>query len=328
MNPQPLVSCIMPTHNRRAFVPQAIAQFLRQDYPHRELIILDDGTDPVADLIPDAPHIRYEQLPAKASTGAKRNRCCQLAAGTVLLHWDDDDWMADWRIRYQVEQLLAANADLSGTDRLYFYEPTRAQAWEYCYPTSGRRWVVGGTLCYTKAFWQAHPFPDKQIGEDSAFVWADTRATIAVLPRHDFYVARIHAQNTSPKRVSGSRWHTYPSENIHALLAAWQGDGAQVPLPTPPATTNGDPAAVPTQATPAAHRAIQVGNSPAPRDAAETDGATTPASAPPSVIVSLPYFRAKPYIARAVESILAQSYPHLTLVVVNDGDEEPPWPAL
>ncbi|MCB0112254.1 MAG: glycosyltransferase family 2 protein, partial [Caldilineaceae bacterium] len=141
-------------------------------------------------------------------------------------------------------------------------------------------------------------------------------------------VARIHAQNTSPKRVSGSRWHTYPSENIHALLAAWQGDGAQVPLPTPPNTTNGDPAAVPTQATPAAHRAIQVGNSPAPRDAAETDGATTPASAPPSVIVSLPYFRAKPYIARAVESILAQSYPHLTVVVVNDGDEEPPWPAL
>ena len=49
----------MPTHNRRPFVAQAIVYFLRQDYPNRELIIVDDGTDPVADLIPDDPRIRY-----------------------------------------------------------------------------------------------------------------------------------------------------------------------------------------------------------------------------------------------------------------------------
>ena len=32
----PLVSCIMPTYNRRALVPQAIEYFLRQDYPRRD----------------------------------------------------------------------------------------------------------------------------------------------------------------------------------------------------------------------------------------------------------------------------------------------------
>lgn len=36
-----LVSCIMPTYNRRAPVPRAIRYFLRQDYPKRELILLD-----------------------------------------------------------------------------------------------------------------------------------------------------------------------------------------------------------------------------------------------------------------------------------------------
>jgi glycosyltransferase involved in cell wall biosynthesis len=40
---QRLVSCIMPTFNRRAFVPQAIRYFLRQDFEHKELIIVDDG---------------------------------------------------------------------------------------------------------------------------------------------------------------------------------------------------------------------------------------------------------------------------------------------
>lgn len=55
----PLVSCIMPTYNRRAFVPQAIYYFLRQDYPNKELIIVDDSTDEVGDLIPGDERIRY-----------------------------------------------------------------------------------------------------------------------------------------------------------------------------------------------------------------------------------------------------------------------------
>jgi len=37
---EPLVSCIMPTANRRAFVPHAIRYFLRQDYAQRELVVL------------------------------------------------------------------------------------------------------------------------------------------------------------------------------------------------------------------------------------------------------------------------------------------------
>ena len=36
-NAAPLVSCIMPTRNRREFVPRAIRQFQRQDWPNAEL---------------------------------------------------------------------------------------------------------------------------------------------------------------------------------------------------------------------------------------------------------------------------------------------------
>ena len=36
-----MVSCIMPTYDRRKFVPQAIKYFLRQDYQNTELIVLD-----------------------------------------------------------------------------------------------------------------------------------------------------------------------------------------------------------------------------------------------------------------------------------------------
>jgi len=40
--------------------------------------------------------------------GAKRNLACDLANGDIIVHWDDDDWMADWRLSYQVEQLMRA----------------------------------------------------------------------------------------------------------------------------------------------------------------------------------------------------------------------------
>jgi glycosyltransferase involved in cell wall biosynthesis len=67
---RPLVSCIMPTYNRRAFVPRAIQYFLRQDYTNRELIIIDDGTDVISDLVPADECIRYFRLDKKVTLGA------------------------------------------------------------------------------------------------------------------------------------------------------------------------------------------------------------------------------------------------------------------
>ena len=49
----------MPTYNRRPFVPHAIEYFLRQDYENKELIVVDDGTDSISDLIPHDDRIRY-----------------------------------------------------------------------------------------------------------------------------------------------------------------------------------------------------------------------------------------------------------------------------
>ena len=47
-----------------------------------------------------------------------------------------------------------------------------------------------------------------------------------------------------------------------------------------------------------------------------------------AVTASLPYFNARGYIRRAVESLLAQSHSNITVVVVCDGDPRPPWPEL
>ena len=95
----------MPTFDRRSFVPQSVRYFLRQDYPAKELVIVDDGPEPVSDLLPADPRIVYHRLEARTVLGAKRNLACELARGSVIVHWDDDDWASPERVSVQVAAL-------------------------------------------------------------------------------------------------------------------------------------------------------------------------------------------------------------------------------
>lgn len=215
---EPLVSCIMPTYNRRRFVPQAIRNFLRQTYTNLELLIVDDGTDPVADCVPDDRRIRYLRLDQKLTIGAKRNHACARAAGEFIVHWDDDDWYPDWRVKAQARELLEQGVDLCGSSRVSYYDPARDRAWEYKYSGPGKAWVAGNTLAYRKSFWERNRFSEIQIGEDSRFVWSRASKTIRDLDNEALCVAMIHAGNTSRKVTRGSFWHARPESRIHELL--------------------------------------------------------------------------------------------------------------
>ena len=213
----PLASCLMPTAGRRAFVAQAIAMFLAQDYPAKELIVLDNGADPVADLVPADPRVRYHREPERRPLGLLRNRACELAKGDFLLHWDDDDWYAPWRVRYQLEALRSSGAELCGNAKVYFADDSRRQAWEYTYPPERPKWVCGATLCFTRQRWLRRPFPPLQIGEDTRFVFETDPDAILVLDRHDFFVGSVHRANTSPRQTKPPYWQTKPFEQIAAL---------------------------------------------------------------------------------------------------------------
>jgi ADP-heptose:LPS heptosyltransferase len=215
-----LVSCIMPTCERRRFVSQAIEYFKRQDYADRELLILDDGSDCIRDLVPDHPQIRYIRLDRRHTIGAKRNIACEQAAGDIILHWDDDDWYAPWRISYQVSQLLEHNYDLCGLDRLFYYQPSSQSAWEYIYSSGSRPWVAGNTLCYRKRVWQQRRFPEIDVAEDARFIWQLPAARVGRLENSGFIVGLIHPANVSPKVTAGAYWHARPVEKVLEMIGA------------------------------------------------------------------------------------------------------------
>jgi hypothetical protein len=215
-----LISCIMPTADRRQFVPHAIRHFLAQDYPERELVIVDDGRDAVGDLIPDDARVRYIRLSSRHSIGEKRNIACRAARGGLIAHWDDDDWMATGRLSQQVTDLEREAAAIAGLTSVYYFEPASGRAWQYRYPQGGRRWVAGNSLMYRKAHWQKHPFADVNIGEDARFVWADRSTPIHVHADSRFFVAMIHPTNVGKKQVKGRFWQPEASESIAALMGA------------------------------------------------------------------------------------------------------------
>jgi glycosyltransferase involved in cell wall biosynthesis len=216
----PLVTCIMPTANRRAFVARAVEYFLRQTYGPRELLVLDDGDDAVADLMPADERVRYLRLQERMTVGAKRNLACEQARGEVIAHWDDDDWHAARRLEYQVTELLRTGAQLCGINRLLFYDVRDGRGWQYTYPASQKPWLSGSTLCYRRAFWSKNRFAGINVGEDARFVWSGRSEQMAVLADQTFHVGIIHTHNVSPKQTGGAYWHPYPSERLKEVLAA------------------------------------------------------------------------------------------------------------
>jgi ADP-heptose:LPS heptosyltransferase len=216
MAAEPLVSCITPTFNRGRFLSRALEYFARQDYSNRELIVI--GADDVPAL--QIPNVRYVHLEARKSVGEKRNIGCRAARGEIIIHWDDDDWQAPWRIRYQIRELQAHGADICGLDSELYFNIVSGEAWRYTYPASARRWVAGNTLCYRRSFWELHPFQDVDVGEDVRFVWQADPAKVLRLANASFIVGIIHADNVSPKNTKGECWKPSPPSEAHAQIGA------------------------------------------------------------------------------------------------------------
>lgn len=207
----PLVSCIMPTANRHKYIPFALNYFLDQDYPNKELVIIDDGIESVRPLITENPSIQYFYSKEHMGTiGKKRNYACEKAKGEIIIHWDDDDWYAsDW-ISRQVDAIQQSEADITGLNQVIFYSPSLEKKWIYVDTDAEKPWLAGATLAYRKSFWEKHPFVDLQVGEDYDFVW-NTGAKIFAMDYMEGFIALLHPHNTSIKPVENPKHKKNPT---------------------------------------------------------------------------------------------------------------------
>lgn len=198
----PLISCIMPTRERRKFIPAAIDCFLAQTYPNKELIIIDDGPDRVSDLIPPGGLIRYYHIQERRSVGEKRNIAINAAAGDYIAHFDDDDWSHPSRLKEQIKLLIGAQTSIVGYRSMYFLDETNKRA--FVYMNDEELYALGTSLLYSRAYWKGGKFPDKYVSEDNDFISRAQRSRgLVVADANDRMVARIHSGNTSDKSIYG-----------------------------------------------------------------------------------------------------------------------------
>jgi glycosyltransferase involved in cell wall biosynthesis len=112
---KPLVSVIIPTHNRAALLPAAIQSVLAQSYENLELIVVDDAsTDATPDVVRSItdPRLHYVRQPENRRAAAARNVGFAHARGSLIAYNDDDDLWLVQRLERQVPHLLEASAEI------------------------------------------------------------------------------------------------------------------------------------------------------------------------------------------------------------------------
>jgi glycosyltransferase involved in cell wall biosynthesis len=191
-------------------LPQAIRCFRSQTYPSKELLIISEaGAGAESARVAAAaagPDIRLIEIEAGRKIGEKRNFGCSRAAGEIIAHWDDDDFSAPERLADQIERLMESGKAVTGYSSIHFGN-AQGEWWLY---TGSRGTVVGTSLCYRRDWAMSHPFPAKQIGEDSDFMHIALRfQQLATAEAGMLMGASIHKGNTSPRKLN-KEYHREP----------------------------------------------------------------------------------------------------------------------
>ena len=188
----------------RASHPRALRP---PDYPNRELIIVDDS-DTALD-VRGVPGVCYFHTSARRTIGAKRNFACEQARGEIIAHWDDDDWYAPERLRYQAAPLVARQADLTGLENAFVLEPAGGRFWTTRRELHQRMFlgdVHGGTLVFRKQlFTEGLRYPELNLAEDAWLLHAALKQgkRLLRLSNPGVFVYMRHGRNAWKECVPG-----------------------------------------------------------------------------------------------------------------------------
>lgn len=117
-----LISVIIPTHNRPEFLAEATQSVLRQSHQNIELLVVNDGSLPVA----RSDDRRVRVLDSKKSGAVPaRNLGISAAKGEAIAWLDDDDVWTDPDFLTTVSQAISSGEDFVFGDGALIYPEAR-----------------------------------------------------------------------------------------------------------------------------------------------------------------------------------------------------------
>lgn len=208
------VCCVMATVDRAEHVHRAVAGFLGQTYPHRELVICTNRPNPELIALADnhagnGVRLLVHPDPA-AGPGALRNAAIATTDAELVCVWDDDDLHDPARLTVQVKALRETGSAACFLERLVLWHPDRnrlgisvRRAWE-------------GTLLAIRC--TLPRYPDLPCREDTPVIdnlLRDHRVVTVDLPRLYTYV--FHGVNTTDPAQLERWWETATARYVGPL---------------------------------------------------------------------------------------------------------------
>lgn len=117
----PLVTAVVPTYNRRDYLPASLDAILAQDYVNMEVVVADDGsTDGTAELIPAkyGDRITYLRLPHSGLPAVARDAGVEAAQGAYIAFCDSDDVWMPGKLSEQMRRIAENRCNFSCSDAL------------------------------------------------------------------------------------------------------------------------------------------------------------------------------------------------------------------
>jgi len=113
-----MVSIVITTYNRRAFLKEAVLSVLDQDYQDKEIIIIDDGsTDGSFEEVRKFP-LRYVWK-QNGGISSARNMGIGISNGEFIAFLDVDDLWKKGKLTKQVQTMIENQIDISYTDEIW-----------------------------------------------------------------------------------------------------------------------------------------------------------------------------------------------------------------
>ena len=200
-NDLPFVSICTPTFNRRPFWPMCIKNFFNQDYPadKMEWIIIDDGTDPIEDLVKDIPQVKYYKYDTKMPLGKKRNIMHDKSCGDIIVYMDDDDYYPKERVSHAVNMLQNhPNALCAGASEIYIWFKHIQKMWQF--GPYNQNHATAGTFAFKRELLKDHRYEEHAaLAEEKAFLKNYSVPFVQLEPKKTILVFS-HIHNTFDKK--------------------------------------------------------------------------------------------------------------------------------
>jgi glycosyltransferase involved in cell wall biosynthesis len=202
------ISILMPTFNRRKFLPFIIRNLKVQDYPHKklQLVIYDDGDEP---LIEDYNIFKEAIKPIKlklirnkkrANIGYKRNYLVQHSNHNIVVFMDDDDLYEATYISHSHHILKENQVGCVGCDKMIFIYPPYTKNDFYALNAGDKYLIHEATMMFYKSWYnKTEGFINCNRAEGLGITRSSKRKTIALTNPFKTMTAVVHGKNTIVK---------------------------------------------------------------------------------------------------------------------------------